>query len=140
MEKYTDVTEMWNFVAFDGTPAAVAGHMFNFDEGKSILKPGHEAWLREEAVSAIMARPNAWLDFHDYASKKGNKAQLLEWLRKEKATYKLKGVDALLLFVHRVFHQLYSQQGRYRPSIIRFTVMQYKNIVRRGGNKCHTQT
>ena len=85
MQNYPDVTQMREFVAFDGTFAAVAGRMINFETGSSTLKPGHRQWLEKEVFRAIMARPNAWVDIYGYASKKGNTQQNLA-LSKARAT------------------------------------------------------
>lgn len=74
MGGFSDVLEMPEFVAFDGTRAAVAGRLINFATGKSVLQEGHRRWLQEKVVPAILARPNAWLDLYGYASKLGNVA------------------------------------------------------------------
>lgn len=85
MAEYTDVTKMINFVAFDGTYAATAGRLINFPTGSSILQSGHQEWLKNEVVPAILARPNAWIDLFGYASKVGN-AQANLKLSKDRAT------------------------------------------------------
>ncbi len=85
MAKYKDVTEMEKFVAFDGTHAATAGRLINFPTGSSTLQPGHQEWLKNEVVPAILARPNSWIDLFGYASKVGNTQANLK-LSKERAT------------------------------------------------------
>ena len=68
-----NVLEMPEFVASDGTRAAVAGRLFNFQTGKSTLQEGHRKWLKKKVVPAIMERPNVWIDLYGYASKIGNR-------------------------------------------------------------------
>lgn len=66
------VLEMPEFVAFDGTHAAVAGRLIDFQTKKSDLREDHQRWLRDKVVPMILARPNAWIDLYGYASKLGN--------------------------------------------------------------------
>lgn len=85
MSRYSDVTVMPHFVAHDGTPAVIAARLINFPTGNSVLQSGHQLWLQEQVVPAILARPNAWVDLYGFASKKGN-AQSNLALSKARAT------------------------------------------------------
>jgi len=86
MPVYDDVEIKEKFVAFDGTPAAVAGRLINFQTGKFDLRPGHRLWLQEQVVPAIIARSNPWIDIYGFASKKGLDEQFNMTLSKNRAT------------------------------------------------------
>jgi hypothetical protein len=49
------------------------------------LRPGHQLWLQEQVVPAIIARSNPWVDLYGFASKKGN-TQFNMTLSKNRAT------------------------------------------------------
>lgn len=107
MGKYPDVVEIPHFVAQDGTPAALAGKLENFPSGSSVPQPGHKAWLEKEVVEAVMARPNAWLDFHGYASKLGDEARNME-LSLARATAVKAFVGELLIMKGRYIQGMFS--------------------------------
>ena len=76
--QYSDVLEMPEFLALDGTRALVAGRLINFATGKPYLQEGHKRWLLDKVMPAILASPNYWIDLYGYASKLGNSRFNLE--------------------------------------------------------------
>lgn len=70
-ERYSNVLEIPEYVALDGTRASVAGRLIDFPTGQATLSPTHQECLRNEFIPIIAERPGCWVDLRGYASKKG---------------------------------------------------------------------
>lgn len=69
--RYTDVVEIPEYIASDGTRASVAGRLVDFPTGQATLSITQQECLRDEFIPIIAERPNFWIDLRGYASKKG---------------------------------------------------------------------
>ena len=57
-----------------GTPALAAARFNNFETGKAILLPAHQAWLNTNVKPVVAGSTTAWVDLIGYASHRGGSA------------------------------------------------------------------
>ncbi len=83
--KYSNVLEIPEYVALDGTRASIAGRLIDIPTGVAEITRNQKDCLRDEFIPIIAERPNFWVDLRGYASKKGqtNKNQKLSDARKQ---------------------------------------------------------